>query len=233
MTASGRVSPSRLSERVSPSRLSERVSPSRLSERVQSADWAQVAALIAQVPVAHVGFVTENGQPFVIPIAAAVDGADVLLHGSTGSRWLRLIAEGIPVSAAITALDGMVIARSAFESSMHYRSAVLFGRCTVLDGPAKLAALDMLTEALIPGRVAEVRRPNAKDLAATLVLRLGVEDFSLKVSHDWPEDSETDVAGDAWAGVVALSQQSGDPQPAPDLTAGIDIPDSVRRFCRT
>jgi nitroimidazol reductase NimA-like FMN-containing flavoprotein (pyridoxamine 5'-phosphate oxidase superfamily) len=222
MTASGRVSPSRLSERVSPSRLSERVSPSRLSERVQSADWAQVAALIAQVPVAHVGFVTENGQPFVIPIAAAVDGADVLLHGSTGSRWLRLIAEGIPVSAAITALDGMVIARSAFESSMHYRSAVLFGRCTV-----------MLTEALIPGRVAEVRRPNAKELAATLVLRLGVEDFSLKVSHDWPEDSETDVAGDAWAGVVALSQQSGDPQPAPDLTAGIDIPDSVRRFCRT
>ena len=208
---------------------SERVRPTRMPDRV-SADEDALRQLLADVPVGHVGFATEDGQPFVLPVAVAQDGADVLLHGSTGSRWLRLIATGIPVSLAVTALDGMVVARSAFESSMHYRSAVLFGCCTALDGEEKLTTLDVLTDALIPGRVAEVRRPSAKELAATLVLRMSVEDWSIKVSHGQPDDLAEDVAGDAWAGVVPLVSRYSEPQDAPDLRPGIEVPASVRRL---
>jgi hypothetical protein len=207
----------------------ERVRPSRMADRF-STDQAVVRQLLADVPVGHVGFVTEDGQPFVLPIAISPAGPDVLLHGSTGSRWLRLLATGIPVSLAVTALDGMVVARSAFESSMHYRSAVLFGRCVPLQGEEKLAALDALTDALIPGRSAEVRRPSAKELAATLVLRMGVEDWSVKVSDDQPDDPPEDVAGPAWAGVVPLASRYTAALAAPDLRPGIEVPASVRRL---
>jgi nitroimidazol reductase NimA-like FMN-containing flavoprotein (pyridoxamine 5'-phosphate oxidase superfamily) len=207
----------------------ERVRPTRMPNRV-SADQAALRRLLADVPVGHVGFVTEDGQPFVLPTAIARDGGDVLLHGSTGSRWLRLIATGIPVSLAVTALDGMLVARSAFESSMHYRSAVLFGCCAALEGEQKLDALDILTDALIPGRVAEVRRPSAKELAATLVLRMTVEDWSIKLSDGQPDDLAEDVAGPAWAGVVPLVSRYADAQDAPDLRPGIDVPASVRRL---
>ena len=207
----------------------ERVRPTRMPDRV-SADRAALRQLLADIPVGHVGFVTEDGQPFVLPTAIARDGDDVLLHGSTGSRWLRLIATGIPVSLAVTALDGMLVARSAFESSMHYRSAVLFGCCTALEGEQKVDALDILTDALIPGRVAEVRRPSAKELAATLVLRMIVEDWSIKLSDGQPDDLAEDVAGPAWAGVVPLVSRYGQAQDAPDLRPDIEVPASVRRL---
>jgi nitroimidazol reductase NimA-like FMN-containing flavoprotein (pyridoxamine 5'-phosphate oxidase superfamily) len=207
----------------------ERVRPTRMTERVKT-DQAALHQLLADVPVGHVGFVSESGQPFVLPTAIARDGDDVLLHGSTGSRWLRLIATGIPVSLAVTALDGLVVARSAFESSMHYRSAVLFGCCTPLADEEKLRALDMLTDALIPGRVAEVRRPNAKELAATLVLRMSVEDWTIKISAGQPDDPAEDVAGPAWAGVLPLLAHYSDARDAPDLRSGIEVPASVRRL---
>jgi len=207
----------------------ERVRPSRLTERV-STDREVLRRLLADVPVGHVGFVTENGQPYVIPTAISADGDNVLLHGSTGSRWMRLLATGVPVSLAVTALDGLLVARSAFESSMHYRSAVLFGRCAALEGEEKLAALDALTDALIPGRVAEVRRPSAKELAATIALRLTVEDWTVKVSAGQPDDLAEDVAGPAWAGVVPLVRHYPEALDAPDLRPGIGLPPSVRRL---
>jgi hypothetical protein len=111
---------------------------------------------------------------------------------------------------------------------MHYRSAVLFGACTPLEGAEKSRALDVLTESLLPGRVAEVRRPTTKELAATLLLALPIERWSLKVSGGWPEDPDSDIAGPAWAGVVPMSIAYGEPQPAPDLRPGIDPPPSVR-----
>ncbi|MBV9821119.1 MAG: pyridoxamine 5'-phosphate oxidase family protein [Actinobacteria bacterium] len=207
----------------------ERVRASRLTDRI-STDREILRRLLADVPVGHVGFVTPDGQPYVIPTAISADGDDVLLHGSTGSRWMRLLATGVPVSLAVTALDGMLVARSAFESSMHYRSAVLFGRCTALTGEEKLAALDALTDALIPGRVAEVRRPSAKELAATMALRLSVEDWTVKVSAGEPDDLEEDVAGPAWAGVLPLVSRYTEARDAPDLRPGIGLPPSVRRM---
>ncbi|HET6209778.1 MAG TPA: pyridoxamine 5'-phosphate oxidase family protein [Jatrophihabitans sp.] len=208
---------------------SDRTTPARMPERVSS-DRAALDQLLDSSLIGHVGFVTEDGQPYVLPTAIARDGADVLLHGSTGSRWLRLIGQGIPVSLAVTELDALVVARSAFESSMRYRSAVLFGRCQPLAGPAKQAALDLLTDALIPGRVAEVRRPTGKELAATLVLRLQVEEFTIKLAQGWPDDPPSDVAESAWAGVLPRRLSYPQAWPAPDLREGIELPGSVRRL---
>jgi hypothetical protein len=144
---------------------------------------------------------------------------------------MRQLSDGAPTSLAVTAFDGLVVARSAFESSMHYRSAVLFGRCvTVSDPDEKSAALDHITDALIPGRVGEVRHPTNKELAATLVLALPITEWSLKISAAWPDDPMSDVDGPSWAGVLAARVVYGPAQPAPDLRAGIEVPDSVLRI---
>jgi hypothetical protein len=143
---------------------------------------------------------------------------------------MRALADGAPTCLAVTALDGLVVARSAFESSLHYRSAVLFGACATVPDADRPAALDLITEALLPGRVAELRRPTERELRATLILTLPIVEWSLKVSDGWPEDPADDVAGDAWAGVVPLLTGYASPRPAPDLRAGIPVPASVRNL---
>lgn len=206
----------------------------RLREK-QRTDRAALDALLDDAHVAHVAVVRADGRPLVVPTACARDGDCLLLHGSTGSPWLRRVAAGAPVSIAVTAFDGLVYARSAFESSMHYRSAVLFGQCMVIDGgEEKTAALDALTDALLPGRVAQLRRPMAKELAATVVLSLPIADvpvptWSLKVGDGWPDDTAEDVAGPAWAGVVPARITYGPAVNAPDLRIGITAPSSVLR----
>ena len=197
----------------------------RLSEK-SSTDRVALDALLDDARIGHVGVVAD-GHPVVIPTAIARDGDRVLLHGSTGSGWMRLVASGADACLTVTALEGLVVARSAFESSMHYRSAVLFGRCTPVADDAKLHALDRLTEAMLAGRSAEVRRPSARELASTLVLALPIERWSLKISDKWPEDPTEDIDGDAWAGVVPMRTTYGPPLDAPDLRAGIPRPASV------
>jgi nitroimidazol reductase NimA-like FMN-containing flavoprotein (pyridoxamine 5'-phosphate oxidase superfamily) len=200
--------------------------PTRLGEKA-SRDRSRLDALLDESRVAHVGLVADD-HPVVIPTAIARDGDRLLIHGSTGSRWMRALADGAPASVAVTALDGLVVARTAFESSLHYRSAVLFGTFTaVLDVAAKERALDVLTEGLLPGRTSEIRRPSAKELAATLVLAMSIETWSLKVSAGWPEDLPEDVEGDAWAGVVPMRVSYDAPLPAPDLRNGPPVPASV------
>jgi nitroimidazol reductase NimA-like FMN-containing flavoprotein (pyridoxamine 5'-phosphate oxidase superfamily) len=194
-------------------------------------DRQQLDDLLDSARVAHVGLV-DDGWPVVIPTAVARDGDVVIVHGSTGSRWLRALAAGAPACITVTTVQGLVAARSAFESSMHYRSAVLFGTCTALEGDPKLRSLDVLTESLIPGRVAELRRPDQRELAATLLLAMPIERWSLKISDGWPEDPDADVAGPAWAGVVPMSVSYGDPLPAPDLRPGIALAGSVSALTR-
>lgn len=205
--------------------------PTRLAEK-SSTDRAALDALLDAGVVGHFGLVTEDGTPVVIPTAIVRDGDRVLAHGSTGSRWMRRLAQGVPTALAVTAYDGLVVARSAFESSLRYRSAVVFGACVVLPDDEKERALDLVTDALIPGRVAEVRRPTKAELAATLVLALPLDDWSLKVSAGWPDDEPDDIAGPAWAGVVPLRQTYDDPLPAPDLAPGIGVPPSVAALGR-
>ena len=200
--------------------------PTRLAEKA-STDRAALDALLDTAVVGHFGLVAEDGTPVVIPTAIVRDGDRVLAHGSTGSRWMRRLAGGVSTALAVTSYDGLVVARSAFESSLRYRSAVLFGSCETLADDEKERVLDLVTERLIPGRVAEVRRPTKAELAATLVLALPIDDWSLKVSAGWPEDEPDDVAGPAWAGVVPLHQTYDPPLPAPDLRSGIAVPASV------
>jgi uncharacterized protein len=200
--------------------------PIRLPEKA-STDRADLDALLDTARVGHFALVAEDGTPAVIPTMVVRDGDRILAHGSTGSRWMRRLASGVPTALAVTAYDGVVVARSAFESSIRYRSAVVFGHCTHLTDD-KEHFLDLVTEALIPGRSAEIRPPKTSELAATLVLSLPIEDWSLKISAGWPEDEDDDVAGSAWAGVVPVRQVYDAPLAAPDLRDGIDVPPSVR-----
>lgn len=201
----------------------------RLREK-GSADRASLDALLDAVHVGHFGLTDGSGRPVVIPTAVVRDGDRVLAHGSTGSPWIRSLAAGAPTCLAVTSFDGLVVARSAFESSIQYRSAVLFGSCTRLDDEEKPSALDLITEALLPGRVAEIRRPEQREFSATLVLALPIREWSLKISDGWPDDPPDDVAGEAWAGVVPMTTGYAEPAAAPDLRAGVDVPDSVRRL---
>lgn len=186
-------------------------------------------ALLDGCLVGHIGLISD-GHPVVIPTAVARMGDQLLAHGSTGSRWMRALAAGADASVAVTELDAVVVARSTFESSLHYRSAVLFGRFAVLDGAPKLAALDAMVERLIPGRLSETRASDKREVAATMVLSMPIERWSLKVSDGWPLDEPADVRGDAWAGVVPIRRSYGTPVPAPDLRVEIPVPPSVRGF---
>jgi nitroimidazol reductase NimA-like FMN-containing flavoprotein (pyridoxamine 5'-phosphate oxidase superfamily) len=200
----------------------------RLPE-LASTDRAALDALLDSALVGHFALVADDGTPAVLPTAVIRDGDRVLAHGSTGSRWMRRLATGVPTALAVTSYDGLVVARSAFESSIHYRSAVLFGSCAPVTED-KEHVLDLVTDRLLPGRVAEVRRHTAAELAATMVLALPIDDWSLRISDDWPEDGPDDVAGPAWAGVVPLAPAWGEPLAAPDLADGIEVPPSVRRL---
>jgi nitroimidazol reductase NimA-like FMN-containing flavoprotein (pyridoxamine 5'-phosphate oxidase superfamily) len=192
-------------------------------------DLEQLHALLDSQYVGHVGLV-RDGRPLVVPTGLARQGDRVLVHGSTGSGWMRLLADGAEACLTVTSLHGVVVARSTFESSFHYRSAVLFGRFTPVEGAEKQTALDVVVEHFLPGRTGEVRASTARELAATLVLAMPIETWSLRVSENWPEDEPSDVAGDAWAGVLPVRSVVDAPLPAPDLRPGIDVPPSVRNL---
>ena len=197
----------------------------RLPEK-QVRDVATLHAILDEARHASVGFQVD-GQPFVLPMACARDGDDLLLHGSTGSRLMRALAAGAPVCVSVTHLDGLVYARSAFESSMRYRSATVLGTATEVRGPERLHALEVLTEHLLPGRWAELRAPHAKELAATTVLRLSLDEWSVKVGSGFGEDGDEDLDEPVWAGVVPMRVAYDDPLDAPDLGPDRPVPPYV------
>ncbi len=200
----------------------------RLSEK-QDTSRSSLDELLASTPLATVALV-QDGHPVIFPTGFARVGDELVIHGSTGSPWMRSLATGVAAAVSVTTLDGVVVARSGFESSFRYRSAALFGVFERIPEADKLGYLETLTDVFIPGRVAELRASTPKELAATMALRMpiGDDNWSLKVSAGWPEDPEEDVAGDAWAGVVPMTVAYGAPLPAPDLTPGIPVPESVR-----
>jgi nitroimidazol reductase NimA-like FMN-containing flavoprotein (pyridoxamine 5'-phosphate oxidase superfamily) len=192
-------------------------------------DRSELDRLLDDTVLAHVGMADDQGGAVVIPTAVVRDGDSVLVHGSTGSGWMRRAAAGRPVCLTVTDLSGIIVARSSFENSLRYRSAVLFGSFTRLLEPDVPPALDLFTEHLIPGRTAEVRPNHRRELAATMVLSMPIGQWSMKVSGDWPDDAPDDLAGHAWAGVIPFDARTlGDPLPAPDLRPGIPVPASVQ-----
>ena len=172
----------------------------------------------------HLGFVAD-GQPYVIPTLYARVGDDVYVHGSAASRMLRTLAGGIDACLTVTLVDGVVLARSIFNHSINYRSVVVLGRAVPVDGNEKLRALEALSERMLPGRWGEVRPPNARELKATSILSLPLDEVSAKVRSGPPEDEEDDYALRVWAGVIPLALVAGSPVPDPRLEPGLDPPE--------
>ena len=194
-------------------------------------DRATVDAVLDAALVCHLAFV-DDGQPFAVPTLHARAGDVVYVHGSAASRALRTLAAGAPACLTVTLIDGLVLARSVFEHSVDYRSVLLLGRLrAVEEAEEKLAALEAFTEKLVPGRWAEARQPDGKELAATSILALPIEEASAKVRSGPPEDGDGRDAGlPVWAGNLPLVTSWGEPVPDPSLRAGIPLPESVRRL---
>ena len=196
----------------------------RLPEK-QVRDRAALEALLDAALVAHVA-VVDGSQPYVVPLAFAREGDRLLVHGSTASRAFRALATGAPTCVTVTVVDGLVVARSQFESSMRYRSAMMLGSFAALHNGDKERGLQVLAARLLPG-LEGARPPSAKELRATTVLELVIEEWSLKVSDGHAEDDESDLDRPVWAGVVPLQHMWGAPEPAPDLAPGLEVPPAV------
>jgi nitroimidazol reductase NimA-like FMN-containing flavoprotein (pyridoxamine 5'-phosphate oxidase superfamily) len=173
-------------------------------------DRATLNAIIDAAYVCHLAFADEHGV-HCIPTACWREGDHLYIHGSNGSRMLKLAASGAQVCVTITHLDGLVLARSAFHHSMNYRSAVIYGAFEVIDGAAKAASLDAFVERIAPGRSREVRGGDANELAATTVLRLPLDEAAAKVRTGGPLDDEADMTLPVWAGVLPLALQAQPP----------------------
>ena len=204
----------------------------RLPERGRY-DREAIDGILDAALVAHLGFLSD-GQPFVIPTLHARVGDDVYVHGSSASRTLRELADGVAACLTVTLLDGIVFARSVFEHSMNYRSAVVLGTAApVVDRDEKLAALEAFTEKLLPGRWAEARPPTPTELKATSILRMPLDESSAKIRDGGPEDGDTpDADLDVWAGHLPLVVTALDPVPDDTLRAGIDVPPALRPYRR-
>ncbi len=178
----------------------------------------------------HVGYVID-GQPYVTPTAYWRDGDRLFWHGSSASRMLRTVKTGVPVCLTVAMLDGLVLARSGFHSSINYRSVMAFGTAAAVDGEEhKLAALEAFSERLTPGRWAELRPPTAQELKATTVVSMIIEDASAKARTGPPGDDEPDYALNIWAGELPVQSMVDGAIDDPRLTPGIAAPEYLKKF---
>ena len=184
-------------------------------------------ALICHLAVVH------DGAPAVVPTIHARVGDTLYVHGSPGSRILRDMKQGAEVCVAVTLLDGLVVARASFHNSMNYRSVVLYGTPRLVDDPAeKEAALDAITEHVVPGRSADARPMTAKEMRATLVMAISLDEASAKVRTGGPVDDDEDYALPIWAGVVPLTTVAGEPVDDGRVPDGVDVPGYLGRYQR-
>lgn len=179
--------------------------------------------------VAHVGVVLD-GAPLVIPMAYGRSGNEIFLHGSAGSRLMRLLATEPEVCVSITELNALKVARSNFNSGMHYRAVVLFGKAKVVPLDQKQRALDVVSDAMIPGRVSEARPTTKKEVAATLILALSLNEASVKISVNEVDDPEEDMNLGFWSGTIPLRSTADAAIPADPESASLPVPKSVKRF---
>jgi nitroimidazol reductase NimA-like FMN-containing flavoprotein (pyridoxamine 5'-phosphate oxidase superfamily) len=203
---------------------SDRVRLRRKRER-GSYDREVIHAILDEALLAHLGIVSPEGQPIVLPMLHARCGDVVYCHGSVASRTLRTMCEGMPACLTVSLLDGLVLARSAMHHSANYRSAVILGVARAVEDEAeKQAALRAIVEHIVPGRAEHIRGPSANELKATAVLALPIEEASAKIRSGPPVDDDEDHALDVWAGVLPLRTSAGEPEPDPALRAGIELP---------
>jgi nitroimidazol reductase NimA-like FMN-containing flavoprotein (pyridoxamine 5'-phosphate oxidase superfamily) len=209
--------------------VTDRTRVTRMPER-QRTDRAELNAILDEALVAHVAIV-RDGLPMVLPMGFGRGGDALYLHGSTGSGIFRMMASGTPISVTVTHLDGLVYARSLFDSSMNYRSAVVFGVPTVVTGAEKEEAMRAVSEHLMPGRWDEVRPMTKRELAATLVLRLPLDEASVKVrAHGASEAADDGEDRAVWAGVLPLQSAARAPETSALTAPGTPVSDAALAY---
>lgn len=208
---------------------SERSTIKRVSNR-GAYDRKTIYSILDAGYVGHVGFSIKN-RPIIIPMAYGRDEDTIYLHGSIKSRLQKELSEGINCCITVTHLDGLVLARSAFDHSMNYRSVVVFGKGRELTNDVeKLEALKVISDHMIPGRWEEVRKPNQKEISATSVIGVTIEEASAKIRTGPPKDNRNDLDFPVWAGVISFETEAGEPVADPKLKKGIQPGDSVTGF---
>jgi uncharacterized protein len=211
--------------------MSERTRVRRHPERA-AYEREAIDAILDEAVVCHVGFVVD-GQPFVIPTIHARVGDTLYLHGSPASRMLRRLAGGVDVCVTATLLDGVVLARSVYKSSLNYRSAVVLGHARKVEDPAeKRRALTAVVEHVASGRSRDARAPNDEELSATLVLGLAIEEASAKMRSGPPKDFEHDLDLPIWAGVIPIRLKTEQPETAKQVPAGVAVPSYAMNYER-
>jgi uncharacterized protein len=191
-------------------------------------DTETVHAILDAAYIAHVGAVVD-GAPVVIPYACARVGDELVLHGSTKAGMLSMLGNGAPVCATVTHLDGLVFGRSAFHSSMNYRSAVIHGAARTVDDRAeKLRLLDALVDHLMPGRGAQVRPHTERELEATQIVAIRIDAASAKIRTGGPKEPAEDLLPDVWGGVMPIALAFGAPQPDAVTAPGVAAPAVAR-----
>lgn len=189
-----------------------------------SHDFELACEILDAGKICHVGF-SLDGQPYVVPMAYARLGNHLLIHGSVASRLVKSLADGLLCCVTVTHFDGLVYARSTFNSSMNYRSVMVFGTANLVSDPdEKQKGFEALVDHLMPGRRVELRESTSKELNATSLLSLPIETFSSKCRTGPPVDKRSDLDAPVWAGVVPLELVPGEPVDAPDLLPGIERP---------
>ncbi len=197
-----------------------------------SYDRAVVEAILDEGLYCHVGFVVD-GQPYVIPTIHARVNDQLYIHGSSASRMLRTLKEGVPMCVTVTILDGLVLARSAFHHSMNYRSVMVLGMAhEVTDTTEKNDAVKAIVEHVVPQRWNDVRWPTEQELKATSVLRIPLEEVSAKIRTGPPIEDEEDLQLSCWAGELPLRLLPQAPLPDSYLSSEITLPDYVKHYQR-
>jgi uncharacterized protein len=187
-------------------------------------DWATLASILDEGLICHVGF-ADGGTTYVVPMAYTRVDRVLYLHGAAGNRTLRALADGAEACVTVTLLDSLVLARSAFHHSMNYRSAMLLGRASRVEGEdEQLLAAAALLDHMAPGRSADARRPTPTELRSTLILRFPVVEGSVKVREGGPVDDLEDMELPIWAGEIPLRLTAGAPVADPQLPAGVETP---------
>lgn len=197
-----------------------------------SYDRATAYSIIDEALICHAGF-SLDGQPFVIPMLHARDGDRLLLHGAVASRFQQRTSAGLELCVTVTLLDGLVLARSTFHHSANYRSVMVFGTARVItEAGEKGRALERLVEHVVPGRSAHARSGNRKELNATGVIELPIDEFSIKSRTGMPADAAGDLELPVWAGVLPLDLAVGTPQADEHTPSDIQPPDYVTAYRR-
>ncbi len=189
-------------------------------------------AILDEGYVAHVGFVDkDSGESVVIPIGYGRDGDRIILHGSTGSRAFMALKEGAQICATVTLLDGLVSARSPFNSSMNYRSVMIFGVPKAIEGEAKIAALKAVSDRLIPGLWDAGREITSKEFAQTMAVELSLEDMTAKKRAAGALDSD-DASLPLWAGQIPIETKFGEPIPNEECK-DMPLPDYIKKLVQS